>query len=211
MVKKAVIAGTGGLIGSTLLDILLHHPDYSEITILVRKKSKYNSQKLTTVIVDFDKLDDYADYITGDSFFCCLGTTLKKTPNLDDYRNIEHDIPLKLAQIAAKNGMKQYHLVSSVGANPDSKHLYTRVKGETELDIKKAGMPGLHIYQPSVLTGKRRERRLAEKMVIRLMSVINPLLLGSLKKYRSIPAQTVAKAMFKKITKRRKGCIRIYI
>src|ERR1700712_5325522 len=112
MGKKAVIAGTGGLIGSKLLDTLLHQPGYSEITILVRSKSKYNSKKLTTVIVDFDNLNEFASHITGDVFFCCLGTTRNKTPDLDEYRKIDHDYPVKLAQIAKANGMTQYHFVS---------------------------------------------------------------------------------------------------
>ena len=205
MGKKAVLAGTGGLIGSKLLDIVLHHPDYSEITILVRKKSKYNSNKLTTVIADFDKLDDYEQHINGDAFFCCLGTTRKKTPDLSDYRKIDHDYPVKLAEIAKKNGMSQYHFVSSIGANPNSWSFYTKMKGETEEDLKKVKMPCLHIYQPSVLTGKRRERRIMEKIIIKIMAVLNPFLIGGLRKYRSIPALTVARSMFKLSLKDEKG------
>jgi uncharacterized protein YbjT (DUF2867 family) len=112
---------------------------------------------------------------------------------------------VKLAEIAKANGMKQYHFVSAVGANPGSRTFYTRLKGETEQDLKKVGMPCLHIYQPSVLTGKRRERRLGEKVAIRLLSILNPFLLGPLKKYRSIAASAVAKSMFKLSLKDEKG------
>ena len=205
MAYKAVIAGTSGLIGSKLLDHLLHHSEYSEITILVRRKSKYNSKKLNTIIVDFDNLDNYADEINGHALFCCLGSTREKTPDLGDYRKIDHDYPLKLAEIAKKNGMEQYHLVSSIGANAASSNFYTKMKGETEEDIKRVGMPGLYIYQPSILIGKRREKRLAEKAAVWIMNLVSPLLLGGWKKYRPIAALTVAKAMFRKSLKNETG------
>ena len=51
MANKAIIAGSSGLIGSNLLDILLREPFYDEVLILVRKElniqhpiSKYNSE-----------------------------------------------------------------------------------------------------------------------------------------------------------------------
>ena len=205
MSKKAIIVGTSGLIGSKLLDVILHEPNYSEISIFVRKKSKYTSKKLTTVIVDFSRLEDFAPLITGDALFCCLGSTRQKTPHLDDYRKVDHDYPLQLAQIAAKNGVKQYHLVSSIGANANGKNFYTKMKGETEEDIKNVGMPCLHIYQPSFLTGKRKERRTAERILAYFIKVIDPLLFGSLKKYKSIPAMAVARFMYKQSLKTERG------
>jgi len=70
------------------------------------------------------------------------------------------------------------------------------MKGETEADIKKVGLHSLHIYQPSFLTGDRKEKRRGEGFLVGLMKVIDPLLIGGLKKYRSIPAKTVANAMY---------------
>jgi uncharacterized protein YbjT (DUF2867 family) len=203
---KAIIAGASGLIGGELLDILLAHPQYSAVLILVRKELPINHAKLTQLVVDFDRLDDYATLLTGNAVFCCLGSTRKKTPDLNIYRKIDHDYPVQLAQIAVSNGINQYHLVSSIGANSASKVFYTKMKGETEDDIKKAGLHCLNIYQPSVLEGKRTEsRRQEERIVVALMKFINPLLIGSLKKYRSISATTVAMAMYKQSIKTEAG------
>ena len=197
MAYKAIIAGATGLIGSSLLTILLNEPTYAEVTVLVRKKTGISHTKLTEIIVDYDNLDDFAGDINGHALFCCIGTTKKKTPDLTDYYKIEHDYPVKLGQLAVKNGVKQYHYVSSIGADKDSAAYYTKYKGQTEYDLQQLNLPSLHIYRPSILVGERKDNRPMEKFATGLLYIINPLLIGSLKKYRSIPAKTVAMAMYK--------------
>jgi hypothetical protein len=44
-----------------------------------------------------------------------------------------------------------------------------------------------------------------ERLLSPIMKVINPLLIGDLKKYRSIPAATVAMAMYKQSLKNEEG------
>src|ERR1700761_9615073 len=205
MSNKAIIAGASGLIGSKLLNILLNEPAYNEVLILVRKVLPIEHQKLVQLVVDFDKLDEHEASITGHAVFCCLGSTQKKTPDLAVYRKIDHDYPVKLAQLAKQNGVNQYHLVSAIGANSKSSNFYTKMKGETEDDLKKVDLECLHIYQPSFLTGDRKESRPMERMVVGIMKVIDPLLIDGLKKYRSIPAQTVAQAMFNESLKNEEG------
>ncbi len=205
MSKKAIIAGASGLIGSKLLDILLNKPDYDQVLILVRKELPTEHKKLVQLVLDFDKLDDHAAAITGRAVFCCLGSTQKKTPDLAVYRKVDHDYPVKLAQLAKQNGVNQYHLVSAIGANSNSSNFYTKTKGETEDDLQKIGLKCLHIYQPSFLAGDRKESRPLERVLVGLLKVVNPLLLGGLKKYRSIPAQTVALAMYNESLKNDEG------
>jgi uncharacterized protein YbjT (DUF2867 family) len=101
--------------------------------------------------------------------------------------------------------MEQCHLVSSLGADPESSVSYTKMKGETEADITKLGLPCLHIYRPSLLTGDRKEHRPLERVFTVLMKILDPLLIGTLKKYRSIPAATVASFMFKQSMNNQRG------
>lgn len=197
MAKKAIIAGASGLIGSELLSLLLSDPVYSEVVALVRKELPVQNKKLVQLILDFDQLADHTAAITGDVIFCCLGSTKKKTPDLSLYRKIDHDYPVLLAQLAVKNNVRQYHLVSALGADLHSDNFYLKMKGETEHDIEDTGLKSLHIYQPSLLTGNRKEFRLGEKIGSAVMKIIDPLLIGNFKKYRSIPAATVARAMYR--------------
>jgi uncharacterized protein YbjT (DUF2867 family) len=197
MANKAVIAGASGLVGGELLQLLLHEDYYEEVLILVRKELPVQHKKLVQLIVDFDKLDEFKHSITGHALFCCLGSTKSKTPDLTIYRKIDHDYPVKLAQIALQNQMPQFHLISAIGANSKSSNFYTKLKGDTEQDIQSVGLKSLHIYQPSLLTGDRKENRLLERLATQVMKVVDPLLMGSLKKYKSIPAAIVARAMYK--------------
>jgi len=193
--KKAIIAGASGLIGSNLLQILLDSDAYTEVLTLARKELPVKHPKLRQLVLNFDDLDKYTDEITGHALFCCLGTTRGETPDKAQYRKIDHDYPVKLAQLAHQNNVKQCHIISCIGADTQSANGYLKLKGETENDIKKVGIPALHIYQPSMLTGRKTKRRWDEGLINGLMTVINPLLIGSLKKYRSIPAIDIAQAM----------------
>ena len=205
MPNKAVIAGASGLIGSSLLNILLDAQQYDEVLVLVRRELPVQHKKLVQLVIDFDKLDDHKAAITGHALFCCLGSTQKKTPDLAEYRKVDHDYPLQLAQLAKQNGVRQYHLVSALGANARSSNFYLKMKGETEEDIQKVGVERLDIYQPSFLTGHRTEHRPKERFVGSLFKFIDLLLVGGLRKYRSISAETVARAMFKQSLKTEEG------
>src|ERR1700744_2322524 len=137
MSYKPVVAGASGIIGSSLLDILLNAPEYDGGLIFVRKELPLSHKKLVQLVIDFDQLDNHAASITGRAIFCCLGSTKKKTPDLAAYRKIDYEYPLELAKLAKKNGGKQYPLVSALGANAASSNFYTKMKGETEDAIGK--------------------------------------------------------------------------
>jgi uncharacterized protein YbjT (DUF2867 family) len=205
MASKAVIAGASGLIGSELLQLLLQSQQYDEVLALVRNEMPVSHKKLLQLVVDFDRLEEYKASITGHAVFCCLGSTRSKTPDLSIYRKIDHDYPVILAQIARQNNIPHYHLVSAIGASSKSSNFYTKLKGQTEDDIQQIDIQSLHIYQPSLLTGNRKEFRLAEKIATIAMKVIDPLLIGPLKKYRSIPAVTVAQAMYRQSFNKEEG------
>jgi uncharacterized protein YbjT (DUF2867 family) len=195
MGKKAIVAGASGLIGSELLKILLNDSIYSEVLAIVRTPMELNHPKFNQIAVNFDKLDDFAHLVEGDVIFCTLGSTRKKTPDLTAYRKIDHDYPVKLANIAVQNGISQFHLISSIGADHNSSNFYTKMKGETEEDVKASGLSALVIYRPSLLTGERVVTRFAEGIMQGISKIINPLLVGGLRKYRSIAATSVAKVM----------------
>ncbi len=162
---------------------------------LVRRSLPVTHTKLKQKVVSFTETGSFEGYLRGSAVFCCLGSTRKKTPDLNDYRKVDYEYPLLLAKIAAANKVEQFHLVSALGANPDSANFYSKLKGETERDIKTLTFKSLHIYKPSLLTGNRIEKRPMERFAVMAMNIINPMLRGNLKKYQSIKAETVARAM----------------
>lgn len=193
--KKALLFGASGFIGSYLLDELLNNADYEKVTIVVRKNLNVYHPKLKTVLGDYQSLPQLTADLEADDVFITLGTTQKNTPEKDKYYQIDHDYPVLGAKMARENGAKSVFAVTAVGANTKSGVFYIKTKGETERDIMALNFNHTHIFRPSMLMGNRKEKRLLEKILIRIWSVINPIFIGALSKYRGIDGKDVAKAM----------------
>ncbi|MBK1440651.1 oxidoreductase [Parapedobacter sp. ISTM3] len=195
MQKTAILFGATGLIGGALLRQLLDNPAYGRVIAVTRRNLPVEHPNFVQLIADLQSITKIEKQLIADDVFCCLGTTKKKTPDLAAYYQIDHDYPLAVAQLTKRNGARAFLLVSAIGANPRSANFYLRMKGETERDISAVNFDGLHIFRPSLLTGQRQEHRALESFSERVFNVINPLLVGRMKRYRSIPATAVAKAM----------------
>ena len=205
MSYKAILFGASGLIGSELLKQLTVHRDFGDIVLITRRPLTIYSNKVRQVVTDFDHLDKISAEISGDVIYSCLGSTRQKTPDPAEYRKIEYDYTLNIARMALSNGVKQFHYISSLGADISSATSYLRLKGEVERALMDLPYPALHIYQPSYLKGDRAEKRLDDKLMKPIMSVLDPLLVGKLSKYKSIAAESVAKAMIKQTLTNNKG------
>jgi uncharacterized protein YbjT (DUF2867 family) len=129
--------------------------------------------------------------------FFCIGTTRQNSPDKNDYRRVELDIPKEIAQIAKSNSINSFVFVSSGYADPKSSGDYLKFKGEVEEELKRLNFPKLGIMKPSFLLGDRKEKRIGEKIGIFVFKVLSPLFLGPLKKMKPIHSATVAKAMIK--------------
>ena len=193
--KKAIIFGASGLVGSHVLDLLLEHPAYDRVTIVVRKDTGKKHPKLVTLIGDYNSLPALKEQLTGDELYLALGTTKEKTPDKQLYYQVDHDYPVLAASIAKENGVKSVFLVSAVGSNVKSGVFYVRMKGETERDLMAVGIEHTHIFRPSMIMGQRKESRPLEKFFITVFSAINPLLVGKWKIYRGISGEEIAQAM----------------
>lgn len=194
--KTALLAGASGLVGNELLHILLNSSHYSQVRILVRHPLELIHEKLEQIITDFDKLDDYADYFTVDDVYCCLGTTIKKAGSQEAFKKVDYDYPLKMAELAKSHRVKNFLVITALGADSNSKVFYSRTKGQLQLNLKKTGLTALHIFQPSLLLGERQEFRLGEKAATLLSPVISKVLKGKMKKYKPVEAKDVAVTMY---------------
>ena len=197
MAKTAIILGITGLVGRTLAQQLFEDDEYGEIISFHRRKSGLKHSKLTEQVTDMQKLDEMAEKFAADAVFCCVGTTRAKTPDEQQYKSIDYGIPMAAARLSRKNKIPVFVAVSSMGADASSRFFYTRLKGEMERDILDLDLDKTYFMQPAFLEGNRKEKRPTEKIVSNVFKIINPLLIGPLKKYRSIKADTVAKAMRK--------------
>ena len=195
--KTALIFGSSGLIGGHLLNRLIQDNNYTKIKVFVRNDSQINDDKLEIIKTDFQNLENYKENIKGDDCFFCIGTTKKNSPDKDEYKRVELDIPKKIAQIAKLNLVKSFFFVSSGYADSKSSGDYLKFKGLVEEELKRLNFSKLGIMRPSFLMGNRKENRIGERLGIFIFKLISPLLLGPFKKIRPIHSDTVAKAMIK--------------
>ena len=193
--KTAVIIGATGLVGKHLLDLLLDDPYYTSVVAFTRSHFFWEHPKLEYFQTDFKSIESLQNSIKGDDFFCCVGTTRKKARNMQNYRYVDFEIPVTFASIAKKNGFTGIYCVSSLGADPTSHSFYLQLKGEMEQAILQMGFKKTAFLRPSLLIGKRDERRIMEDVAGKLFRFSKFLFFGKMKKYKPIRAASVAKAM----------------
>ena len=193
--KTAIIFGSTGLIGSQLLNILLQDDEYSTIKAVVRSPISVSHKKLEVIVNDLTNISSLKKNISGDCCFFCIGTTKSQTPNKNEYRRIEYDIPVQIASIAEKNNVNCFLYISSLGSNPNTNNTYLKNKGEVEEKLKGLNFKQLTIVKPSILLGKRSKFRLGEFLSQRIFVLLSFLFVGPLKKVKPINSKQVAKAM----------------
>ena len=195
--KTALIFGSSGLVGGQLLNKLIQNNNYNKIKVFVRSDPQIKDVKLEIIKTDFNNLENHRDDIKGDDCFYCIGTTKQNSPDKNEYRRVELDVPKQVAQIAKSNFVNSFVFVSSGYADPNSSGDYLKFKGLVEEELKKLNFSKLGIMRPSFLIGNRKEKRVGEKIGIFLFKILSPLFFGPLKKMRPIHSEKVAKAMIK--------------
>jgi len=193
--KVAAIAGATGLTGSHLLRLLIDDNRYEFVYLLGRRKPDVDSSKIIYIETAFHDLDNHP--ITGvvDDLYCTLGTTIKKAGSQEAFRQVDYQAVDEFANWGLKYGATKIVVISSLGANARTGNFYLRTKGEMENRLQALNFASLYIVRPSLIVGQRAESRFGEGVGDVVLKIFKPLLIGSLRKYRSIKATQLAKAM----------------
>ncbi len=191
--KKAIVLGATGMVGTALVQQLIKNDFYVAIKLFVRRATDLKHPKLQEFVVDFDKPSEWEHLVTGTVLYSTLGTTLAVAGSKANQFKVDFTYQYQMAQIAAKNGVESYVLVSSTGAKASAANFYLSMKGQLDEAVQQLAFKYIVILRPGQLYGNRLQKRVAEKWAIKLMFLINKL--GLLKKYRPIHADEVARAM----------------
>lgn len=198
---RAFVVGYTGETAKSLIKVLAKDKRYASVKLIGRRQTNvdYGTDmdsaitKFSQHVIDFERLDDYQLLFTEtDVGFSTLGTTIAKSGRVQ-MRVIEHDYLIKVAELALASGCKEFHFVSSRGANRDSYSFYLRLKGEIETDIQSSCVfPNyLAIYRPGFLLCNRSEPRLLERVFNTLMKPVYALD----PHWLSVPVEILAQAM----------------
>ncbi|MFA5418381.1 MAG: NAD(P)H-binding protein [Bacteroidales bacterium] len=195
MKKTAILLGASGLTGNLLLDQLIADDRYDSIKVFTRKSLGKKTPKVHEFVGNLLNLEQFRKDFKGHDVFCCIGTTAKKTSDKALYHEIDFGIPVAAAQLCVENKIDTYLVISAMGANARSRIFYSRTKGEMEQAVLAKKIPNTYILRPSFIDGNREEHRSGEKMGMFIAKFIQPMMVGRLKKYRFIKAETIARAM----------------
>lgn len=189
---KALIIGATGATGKDLVEKLLHDSEFQEIHAFVRRPLNIENEKLTSHVVDFENPDSWKNLVEGDVAFSCLGTTLKDAGSKEAQRKVDFDYQYNFAKAAKENNVEDYILVSSYGANPNSKIFYSRMKGELEQEVKNLHFNKITIFQPGMLERKNTERT-GEVLGGKIIKFVNKF--GICESQKPLPTDILAQAM----------------
>jgi uncharacterized protein YbjT (DUF2867 family) len=201
--KTALVIGATGLVGSHVLKQLLDDDRYQTVKVFHRRSTGISHDKLEEHIIDFDDIESWKGQLTGDELYSALGTTIKKAGSQEAQYTIDYTYQYETAKAASENGVEKFSLISSAGANAESRAFYPKLKGQLDDAVKKLSFEVITILRPSFLDGDRAEDRLGESIGIVVARLVTKI--PGLKKYRPIPAEKVAQGMISSMHKCPKG------
>ncbi|HEY0679473.1 MAG TPA: NAD(P)H-binding protein [Chitinophagaceae bacterium] len=189
----AIVIGATGLTGTQLVQLLLKDDRFTTVKIFGRRPVGVQHPKLKEHIINFDLPEQWKQLVTGDVLFSALGTTIRNAGSKAAQYKIDHTYQFQVAKAAASNGVGVYVLVSSAMANTRSRIFYTRMKGELERDVKELPFQYIHIMQPGMLAGNRKEQRLGERVGLLALRFLNRL--GIAPDQKPVDVKILAQAM----------------
>lgn len=188
---KVNLLGATGAVGSALLKVLIQRPDVTQINVIGRSKINFENENLVQWVHS-----DLKEAITlapsADIWFCALGTTIAKAGSQEAFDYVDRKLVLEAGIKAKSTDAKQFHVVSALGANPNSKVFYNRVKGQMQQQLIDLKLPSLQIYQPSLIDADRKEVRRGERIALIVFRAISWMFVGALKRYKAIRATDIA-------------------
>jgi uncharacterized protein YbjT (DUF2867 family) len=191
-----LVAGATGLVGGLVLDLMPTAIPVSRRPIAGR----------AGVVADFDDLPPLPPARVA---VCALGTTRAKAGSDAAFRAVDHDAVVAFARAAQAAGVTHFILVSSVGADPKSRLLYPRTKGEVEAALAAMGFARLDILQPGLLIGPKDYQRSERRPVERFLQWAAPIMDRAMPRaLGSLPAQKVAAAILALAAQRQPGLFR---
>ena len=204
---RIALLGSTGLVGKNVAQLLAQLDEVDSVFCPVRSVPDLNAlgifngvSKFNFETVDFNALlsakpeEQWASSVcknfTGcDAVVCCLGTTLKQAGSKPAQERIDLRLPLTLAALAKRQGVKHFLCISAMGANSHSPFFYNRLKGQLEEGLTMMGFESLTLVRPSLLLGKHKDKRFGEELMQKIFGA-HPEFLPA--RFRPVRAEMVA-------------------
>lgn len=204
---KVALLGSTGLVGKNVVQLLAQLDEAESVYCPVRAVPDIaamgvlqGASKFVFDPVDFDALLNSrpeeqqqssvcSNFVGCDAVICCLGTTLKQAGSKPAQEKIDLRLPLTLAALAKRQGVKHFLCISAIGANSHSPFFYNRLKGQLEEGLTMIGFESLTLVRPSLLLGKHKDKRFGEELLQKFFG-LHPEWIPA--HFRPVRAETVA-------------------
>jgi uncharacterized protein YbjT (DUF2867 family) len=194
-----LLAGATGLIGRELLAQLAGG---APLLLLTRRAPPAEWAAMGTVL-QVGALSAPGPLPPLAQAYLALGTTMGQAGSEQAFRAVDLDAVVAVARAAQVAGVTHLAVVSALGADPNARVFYNRVKGEMESALIALGFTRLVIARPSLLAGTRetlgQARRPGEVWTLRLTRPLNRWIPA---RWRPIAPEVVARAMIRALNAR---------
>lgn len=134
---RILLTGASGLVGQGVALACQRSPQVGHLAALVRRPGSLSGAGRELVVPDFLHIQGRSDELAGfDACVYCAGAPPVGTAEAE-YRRVTRDITLAVARTwATANPEGCFLYVSGAGADPQSRLMPLRIKGETEVALQ---------------------------------------------------------------------------
>jgi uncharacterized protein YbjT (DUF2867 family) len=196
MADTILIVGATGLIGGLLTRKLVEQGRDKTLHLLLRRPYRENVGKAKIHVQLQENWPATIAKIKPDIVISCLGSTMKKAGSKEEFAAVDRDLVGAVAAAGKAADARQFIAISSAMANSSASSFYLKTKGEAEDLMRAEKFTRLDIIRPGLLRGERTsDNRIGESLAIAASPLMDLLLHGKLRRFRSILASDVADAI----------------
>ena len=196
---NVVMIGATGAVGTEVVRTLVAEPSLGQLTLLGRRPlESISSNKIQQQTIDIFDGASYQNALAGHTIaICTLGVGQPSKISREDYIKIDKDAVLAFATECKAAGVRHFQLLSSVGANAQSRSFYLRIKGELQSGLSDLHFDRLSIFQPSMIITQTNRYGFTQAVTLAVWPALSKSMIGSLRKYRGIPVEALGRAIDK--------------
>ena len=202
-----VMIGATGAVGGHCVRTLLAMADVQRLTLLGRRYLEgIQSDFIYQHQVDLSDASSYKHLVSGHrSAICTLGIGQPSKVSKAELAKVDKLTVLDFAKACKAAGVRQFVLLSAVGANAESRSFYLRIKGELNDALKALDFERLSIFCPSMILTPTNRYGIGQAILLRTWPWLQPLLIGPIRNFRGIAVDELGAAMANSVTQRKTG------